>query len=82
MCVDGGIHGWVGGWVDGWMDGWMSVRGWKDGSVVRSTGCFSKGPGFKSQQSHGSLQLPPVPGDTYTHTHTNAHTGRTPRCIK
>jgi len=24
-------------------------RGWRDGSVVKSTGCFSRGPEFSSQ---------------------------------
>ena len=28
-----------------------------DGSVVKSTGCSSRGPGFSSQYPHGSLQL-------------------------
>jgi hypothetical protein len=27
--------------------------GWRDGSVVKSTDCSSKGPEFSSQQSHG-----------------------------
>jgi hypothetical protein len=31
-------------------------RGWKDGSVVKSTDCSSEGPEFKSQQPHGGLQ--------------------------
>jgi hypothetical protein len=31
-------------------------RGWIDGSVVKSTNCFSKGPEFKSQQPHGGSQ--------------------------
>jgi hypothetical protein len=30
-----------------------SSRGWRDGSVVKSTDCSSKGPEFKSQQPHG-----------------------------
>jgi hypothetical protein len=30
--------------------------GWRDGSVVKSTDCFSEGPGFKSQKPHGSSQ--------------------------
>ena len=29
---------------------------WRDGSVVKSTYCFSKGPKFKSQQPHGGSQ--------------------------
>jgi hypothetical protein len=30
--------------------------GWRDGSVVKSTDCSSKGPVFKSQQPHGGSQ--------------------------
>ena len=30
---------------------------WRDGSVVKSTGCSSRGPEFKSQQPHGGLWL-------------------------
>ena len=30
--------------------------GWRDGSVVRSTDCSSRGPEFNSQQPHGSSQ--------------------------
>ena len=29
---------------------------WKDGSVVKSTNCSSKGPEFKSQKPHGGSQ--------------------------
>jgi hypothetical protein len=32
-------------------------RGWRDGSVVKSAGCSSRGPEFNSQQPHGSSQL-------------------------
>jgi hypothetical protein len=32
------------------------VLGWRDGSVVKSTGCSSRGPEFKSQQPHGGPQ--------------------------
>jgi hypothetical protein len=34
----------------GW--GWS----WRDGSAVKSTDCFSRGPEFKSQQPHGGSQ--------------------------
>jgi hypothetical protein len=27
-----------------------SLRGWRDGSAVKNTGCSSKSPEFKSQQ--------------------------------
>jgi len=30
--------------------------GWRDGSVVKSTNCSSRGPEFKSQQPHGGSQ--------------------------
>jgi hypothetical protein len=30
--------------------------GWRDGSVVKSTGCSSRGPEFNSQQPHGGSQ--------------------------
>jgi hypothetical protein len=33
-----------------------TVGGWRDGSVVKSTDCSSKGPEFKSQQPHGDSQ--------------------------
>jgi hypothetical protein len=32
------------------------IGGWRDGSVVKSTDCSSKGPEFKSQQPHGGSQ--------------------------
>jgi hypothetical protein len=32
-------------------------RGWRDGSVVRSTDCSSRGPTCNSQHSHGSSHL-------------------------
>jgi hypothetical protein len=31
-------------------------RGWRDGSVLKSTDCSSEGPEFKSQQTHGGSQ--------------------------
>jgi len=33
------------------------VKGWRDGSVVKSTDCSSRGPGFKSQPPYGGSQL-------------------------
>ena len=33
-----------------------NTGGWRDGSVVKSTACSSKGPEFKSQQPHGGSQ--------------------------
>jgi hypothetical protein len=38
-------------------------QGWRDGSVVKSTGCSSRGPEFKSQQPHGSSQPSVVGSD-------------------
>ena len=37
------------------------IRGWKDGSVGKSTDCSSKGHEFKSQHPHGGSQ-PSVKG--------------------
>jgi hypothetical protein len=37
------------------------VQGWRDGSVVKSTDCSSKGPEFNSQQPHGGSQPPVMP---------------------
>jgi hypothetical protein len=41
------------------------MKGQRDGSAVKSTGCSSRGPQFDSQHPYGSSQLPatPVPGD-------------------
>ena len=38
---------------------------WRNGLVVKSTSCSSRGPGFSSQHPHGSSQvsLTPVPED-------------------
>jgi hypothetical protein len=35
-----------------------SQAGWRDGSVVKRTDCFSGGPEFKSQKPHGGSQPP------------------------
>lgn len=32
--------------------------GWRNGSVIKSTGCASRGPRFKSQHPHGCSPLP------------------------
>jgi hypothetical protein len=34
----------------------LKIRGWRDGSAVESTDCFSRGPEFNSQQPHGGSQ--------------------------
>jgi hypothetical protein len=33
-----------------------NIQGWRDGSVVKSADCSSRGPEFNSQQSHGGSQ--------------------------
>jgi hypothetical protein len=43
------------------------LEGWRDGSVMKSTGCSSRGPGFNSQHAHAHTH-------THTHTHTHART--------
>ena len=37
--------------------------GWRDGSVVKSTDCSSRGPEFNSQQPHGGSQPSVVRSD-------------------
>jgi hypothetical protein len=34
-----------------------NIWGWRDGSVVKSISCSSRGPEFNSQQPHGSSHL-------------------------
>jgi hypothetical protein len=34
----------------------IGVLGWRDGSVVKSKDCSSRGPEFSSQQPHGGSQ--------------------------
>jgi hypothetical protein len=34
----------------------IKIRGWRDGSAVKSTDCSSRGSEFKSQQPHGGSQ--------------------------
>jgi hypothetical protein len=34
----------------------IDSRAWRDGSVVKSTDCSSRGPKFNSQQPHGGSQ--------------------------
>ena len=40
----------------------FSASGWRDGSVVKSTDCSSRGPEFNSQQPHGGWDLMPSSG--------------------
>jgi hypothetical protein len=43
----------------------------RDGSVVKTTDCSSKGPEFNSQHPHGNTTVTPVPEDpTPSHRHT------------
>jgi hypothetical protein len=35
----------------------LSFGGWREGSVVKSTDCSSRGPEFNSQQPHGGSYL-------------------------
>ena len=39
--------------------------GWKDGSAVKSTDCFSEGPEFESQQQQGGSQSSVMRSDTF-----------------
>ena len=57
------------------------MRGWKDGSAVKSLGCSSRWPGFKSQHAYGNsyLSITSIP-ELLTPSHrqtckqnTNAH---------
>ena len=62
-----------------------SLKGsWRDGSAVKSIDCSSRGPEFKSQQTHGSSQPSVMGSDAfflclyrsyiYTHIHTHTYT--------
>jgi hypothetical protein len=42
----------------------LGIVGWRDGSVVDSTDCSSRGPEFKSQQPHGGSQPSEMRSDT------------------
>ena len=50
-------------------------RGWRDGSVVKSIACSSKGPEFNSQQPHGGSQ-PSVMGSGALFWPSGIHTDR------
>lgn len=58
-----------------------SFRGWREISVVKSTGCSSRGSRFSSQHPQGSSELTGIAGDltlteTYAQTNTNAYKTR------
>lgn len=58
---------------------WVFVEKWRDGSLVRRTGCSSKGPRLNSQHLHGSLQIHLMPplgfwrSQIYMQTKTPVH---------
>jgi hypothetical protein len=56
-------------------------KGWRDGSVVKSTDCSSRDPEFDAQQPHGGSQ-PPVMGSDALSWHTGVHADRTVIYIK
>jgi hypothetical protein len=41
------------------------ILGWRDGSMVKSTDCFSRGPEFSSQQPHGGSQPSVMGSDAF-----------------
>jgi hypothetical protein len=51
-------------------------RGWRDGLVVKSTDCSSRGPEFNSQHPHGGSP-PSVVGSDALFCPAGVHTGRT-----
>ena len=61
-------------------EGWQQENqkepgGWRDGSVVKSAGCSSRGFEFNSQQPHGGSQasLTPGPGDLMSFSAFQGH---------
>jgi hypothetical protein len=56
--------------VGGWWNkitlhfGFKGLLGWRDGSVVKSTDCSSRGPELNSQQPHGGSQPSVMGSDT------------------
>jgi len=53
-----------------------SIRSWRDGSMVKSTGCSYRGPRFYSQHPHGNH---PVPDNSMLSLGLRGHCSRT-RC--
>jgi hypothetical protein len=39
----------------------ISWGSWRDASMVKSTGCSHRGPGFDSQHPYGTQQSPAIP---------------------
>ena len=53
----GGGRPWQGREVEGNLDCTVRLaQGWRDGSVVKSSDCSSRGPKFNSQHPHGGSQ--------------------------
>jgi hypothetical protein len=53
----------------------QSLKGWRDSSTVKSTGCSSRGPEFNSQQLHGGSQ-PSVMRSDALFWHAGVHADR------
>jgi len=53
----------------------LGAGGWRDGSVVKSTDCSSRGPEFNSQQPHGGSQ-PSVTGSDNFFWHVGYYADR------
>jgi hypothetical protein len=51
------------------------LEAWKDGSLVKSTGCSSRGPEFNSQQPHGGSQPSVMRSDAFF-WHAGIHADR------
>ena len=61
-----------GGLTPGEEDRRKAAEGWSDASVIESTSCSSRGPGFESQNIYDTLQLP-VPEDLMPSTDCPGH---------
>jgi hypothetical protein len=51
------------------------LQGWRDGSVVKSTGCSSRGPESNFQQPHGGSQ-PSIGGSDALFWHEGVHANK------
>jgi len=54
----------------------LAYWGWRDGSVVKSTVCSSRGPEFNSQQPHGGSQPSVMRSDALFWPEGALHAGR------
>jgi hypothetical protein len=66
-----------GGEKEGGGGGGGEEESWRDGSVVKSTACFFRGPEFNSQQLHGDSQ-PSVMRSGALFWHAGIYAYRTP----